>query len=338
MNQALRLKDEFISSLFMLPEPYKNSSPPVTSSSSLPHDENSQRIKAEQIAKHFFFNEESYIRNSANYYRVHPNENPLIKNVLKVNRKMQKLPTTATNDDQKKVKSEDPYERNKFNQKISDEIKSNRQVPDTRSNECQNSFHSKYGYDPFPHYKSRSSSSHHSKLPLPANTSTSVVITFHNEARSTLLRTIVSVLNRSPPDVIKEIILVDDASDDPSDGLELEKIQKIKVIRNNERQGLIRSRIIGSKAASAPILTFLDSHVECNTGWLEPLIQRVLEDPMAIVSPVIDVISMDDFKYVPASSDLRGGFDWNLVFKWEFLPKEIREERKRSGQTTAPIQ
>lgn len=119
------------------------------------------------------------------------------------------------------------------------------------------------------------------------------------------------------------------------DGLELAKINKVRVIRNEKREGLVRSRVRGAEIATADILTFLDSHCECNEDWLPPLIERVVENETRVVCPVIDVISMDNFQYIGASADLRGGFDWNLVFKWEYLSMD--ERKVRQNDPTSPI-
>ena len=63
-----------------------------------------------------------------------------------------------------------------------------------------------------------------------------------------------------------------------SDGVELGKIHKVRVLRNSKREGLMRSRVKGAEAATSGILTFLDSHCECNEKWLVNILFHLFHD------------------------------------------------------------
>lgn len=107
------------------------------------------------------------------------------------------------------------YQRHYFNLELSDRIGVDRALPDTRHANC----------------KTRDF------LTSPGRT-TSVIITFHNEATSTLLRTITSVLKRTPANLLQEIIVIDDCSTTLEDNLDfLTRVPMVRFHRNFVREG-----------------------------------------------------------------------------------------------------
>ncbi|XP_020281580.1 putative polypeptide N-acetylgalactosaminyltransferase 9 isoform X2 [Pseudomyrmex gracilis] len=225
------------------------------------------------------------------------------------------LPTNMSAQTKKLV--DDGWLNNAFNQYASDLISVHRSLPDPRDQWCK---------EPGRYLKD-----------LPP---TAVIICFHNEAWSVLLRTVHSVLDRSPEHLIEEIILVDDFSDMPHLKRQLEDYMmnypKVRIIRANKREGLIRARLLGAAAAKAPVLTYLDSHCECTEGWLEPLLDRIARDPTTVVCPVIDVIDDTTLEYHWRDSGgvNVGGFDWNLQFNWHAVPER---EKKRHKNPAEPV-
>ncbi|XP_041347335.1 polypeptide N-acetylgalactosaminyltransferase 10-like [Gigantopelta aegis] len=158
-----------------------------------------------------------------------------------------------------------------------------------------------------------------------------VVIPFFNEALSTLLRTIHSLLARSPPQLLREIILVDDKSTHAYLGQGFEDYlrfldNRVVLIRNHKREGLIRSRLKGAERAKSEVLVFLDAHTEHNVGWLEPLLTEINRFSNIVVQPHIVDIGQFDLQYKSVTTErFRGGFGWDLRYAWFFLPKYLTQ-------------
>lgn len=131
-------------------------------------------------------------------------------------------------------KGKETFNINQFNLVVSDRVALNRSLPDVRMAQCRTKVYP----------------------PLESLPKVSVVIVFHNEAWSTLLRSIHSIINRSPLELIEEIILVDDKSDNKFDHLKGKLEQELgnfevplKLFRMPDRTGLIRARLKGAEEA-----------------------------------------------------------------------------------------
>ncbi|XP_032921303.1 polypeptide N-acetylgalactosaminyltransferase 5 [Catharus ustulatus] len=215
-------------------------------------------------------------------------------------------PVAVPDDKQEEAKSR--WKEGNFNVYLSDLIPVDRAIADTRPAGC-------------------SEQQVHDDLP-----STSIIMCFVDEVWSALLRSVHSVLSRSPPRLVQEIILVDDCSTKEYLKEQLDtymsQFPKVKVLHLRERHGLIRARLAGAEIARGDVLTFLDSHVECNVGWLEPLLDRVRLRRTKVACPVIEVISDKDMSYMTVDNFQRGIFTWPMNFGWRQIPQEVIEKNK----------
>nr|XP_020469784.1 polypeptide N-acetylgalactosaminyltransferase 15 [Monopterus albus] len=188
-----------------------------------------------------------------------------------------------------------------FNNVVSDRISLHRVLPEARHPGCLGEQYSK-------------------SLP-----SASVVICFHDEAWSTLLRTTHSILDTAPRQYLQEVLLVDDLSQHGHLKSVLSEyvahLDGVRLIRSTKRLGVGGCRTLGAARAAGEVLVFMDSHCECQKGWLEPLLERVAQDRTRVVSPIIDVIDWQTFQYNATRWPVRGVFDWRLDFHWESNPQ-----------------
>nr|XP_040041903.1 N-acetylgalactosaminyltransferase 7 isoform X1 [Gasterosteus aculeatus aculeatus] len=207
-----------------------------------------------------------------------------------------------------------------FNMVASDMISLDRTISDIRHEECK-----------YWHYDDRLMTS-------------SVVIVFHNEGWSTLMRTVHSVIKRTPRRYLAEIVMIDDFSNKEHLKERLEDYIKqwnglVQLFRNEKREGLIQARSIGAnKATKGQVLIYLDAHCEVGINWYAPLVAPISKDRTVCTVPLIDYIDGNEYSMEPQQGGdedglARGAWDWSLL--WKRVPLSQREKAQRK-HTTQP--
>lgn len=140
----------------------------------------------------------------------------------------------------------------------------------------------------------------------------SVIIIYHNEVKSVLLRTVHSIINRTPPELLHEVILVNDHSSNeelyqPLNDYVLKNFpSKVRIKNLTKRSGLIVTRMEGARMASGEVLVFFDSHIEVHFNWLPPLLQPILKNRRIATLPIVDYFDAFSFGYVPDQEKFQG--------------------------------
>ncbi|XP_046573089.1 probable N-acetylgalactosaminyltransferase 9 [Haliotis rubra] len=169
--------------------------------------------------------------------------------------------------------------------------------------------------------------------------SASVIVAYDVEAFSVLMRTLHSVVNRSPPRYLKEVLLVPFGK---TTGLTeiINAVQKywpegpVRVISHNALHGLYEARSQGAEEARGDVLVFLDPHCEVGDGWLEPLLQAIGHHPNIVAVPVEDKIATDTLAHTESPTERTGGIFWKIAMSWRPLSEA---EKKARRSPTEPI-
>lgn len=165
---------------------------------------------------------------------------------------------------------------------------------------------------------------------LAALPNASLVIPYLNETWAQMEATLGSILTYTPMEIIDEILFVDDGN--AREWQYHDKLTalhpKIRVHRNVNRQGLIRSKVIGARLIKSKVIIFMEPHCIVLRQWIEPMLDRLAasNNHSTLTMPTLDIIPETNFNEYKVANHHIGGFDWSLTFNWMALI----EERNRS--------
>eukprot|EP00397_Hematodinium_sp_SG-2012_P019344 GEMP01019870.1.p1 GENE.GEMP01019870.1~~GEMP01019870.1.p1 ORF type:complete len:440 (+),score=87.06 GEMP01019870.1:162-1481(+) len=156
-----------------------------------------------------------------------------------------------------------------------------------------------------------------------AKTPVSIVIPCLNESWEHVSQTFLGILNNSPLELVREIILISDGGETFEEELQAMAKNKteVRVVRHAKREGLIRAKNEGLKYAKADILIFYEPHVIAQKGWLETLVAHLERHPKAVVMPALDVWTITGEFQRSGVGYYRFEWNFNLMYTNSFQLK-----------------
>ncbi|KAG8001806.1 Polypeptide N-acetylgalactosaminyltransferase 17 [Nibea albiflora] len=220
------------------------------------------------------------------------------------------LPATLSPSEESDAK----YLREKYgyNAYLSDRISLDRTIPDHRPGKCR-------------------------KVSYPRDLpQISLIFIFVNEALSVILRSVHSAVNHTPAHLLKEIILVDDNSDDGVTAAD--RLFPLLVLCKPPLSSVLTYSTHVNTTQRSALVTVQSSHSTCCSAFVilasrsaeqlkgpleeaEPVLARIKEDHKRIILPSIDNIKHDTFE-VERYENSGHGYNWELWCMYINPPKQ----------------
>eukprot|EP00435_Cladocopium_sp_Y103_P033432 s812_g8.t1 len=154
------------------------------------------------------------------------------------------------------------------------------------------------------------------------------------EERQNAIWTVERFCRRTPPEVLKEIIVVDDGSNPPLEELfqkddkrlDQDPACRVRFLRHEKTTGLMAAKLTGGREALGDVIAFIDCHCAPQMHWHQEILEQVRINPRRMVVPAITDLDMDTFDEKKDSQvNAKCYLTFDADFKWfdddsDFIP------------------
>jgi len=135
------------------------------------------------------------------------------------------------------------------------------------------------------------------------------------------VKTVKSVFNSVPPELLYEIVVVDDGSEPPLAHTHMPRSMqeqyKVKMMRHPRTIGLIGSKKTGGDGANGDIIVFFDCHVAPQPNWYKDFFDLIGENYRRMVVPSITNLNIDTWTQERSGAGVSKCYvTWDGDFKW----------------------